>query len=166
MQQFQSKTVRADIHRATRSSLLDSDREGIPVDEIVERAQPKARATDVLVHAANGYTTNLAIADFMREPAGGSAQWTTHQPATRRAAAPLRAASLLLEERQMGDRVRVPQPRPSGILGELRVLQSWRPWREERYGHARLWACKCKRREPNPPRHVVGLGLRTRCDDL
>jgi len=66
VQQFPRKTVQADIHCVTRWSLLDSEWEGIPVDEIVRRAHPTAGATHVLVHAAHGYTTNLALGDFLR----------------------------------------------------------------------------------------------------
>jgi DMSO/TMAO reductase YedYZ molybdopterin-dependent catalytic subunit len=65
VQQFPRKTIRADIHCVTRWSLLVSSWEGIPVEEIVRRAQPKAEATHVLVHAAHGYTTNLALEDFL-----------------------------------------------------------------------------------------------------
>ena len=66
VQQLPRKSVRADIHCVTRWSLLDSEWEGIPVDEIVRRAQPRQEATHVLVHAAHGYTTNLALEDFLR----------------------------------------------------------------------------------------------------
>ena len=66
VQQLPRKTVRADIHCVTRWSLLDSEWEGTPVEEIVRRAQPGPEATHVLVHAMHGYTTNLALDDFIR----------------------------------------------------------------------------------------------------
>jgi hypothetical protein len=39
---------------------------GNPIDEIVRRAQPKLEASHVLVYAANGYTRNLTLEDFLR----------------------------------------------------------------------------------------------------
>jgi DMSO/TMAO reductase YedYZ molybdopterin-dependent catalytic subunit len=66
MQQLPRKTVHADIHCVTRWSLFDSDWEGIPVQEIVNQVGLKPEATHVLVHAEHGYTTNLALDDFLR----------------------------------------------------------------------------------------------------
>ncbi|HXE58627.1 MAG TPA: sulfite oxidase-like oxidoreductase [Gemmatimonadales bacterium] len=55
-----------DIHCVTRWSRFDNVFEGVPVEAIVERAGllPETRA--VLVHAEQGYTTNLALGDFLR----------------------------------------------------------------------------------------------------
>ena len=66
VQQLPRRTIQSDIHCVTRWSLLDSSWEGIPIEEIVRLAQPKPEASHVLVHAANGYTTNLTLEDFVR----------------------------------------------------------------------------------------------------
>jgi DMSO/TMAO reductase YedYZ molybdopterin-dependent catalytic subunit len=66
LQQLPRKTVRADIHCVTRWSLLDSTWEGIPVEEVIKLVQLKPEATHVLVHAEQGYTTNLSLDDFLR----------------------------------------------------------------------------------------------------
>jgi DMSO/TMAO reductase YedYZ molybdopterin-dependent catalytic subunit len=55
-----------DIHCVTRWSRLDNRFEGIPVQDILRRAQPKAEATYVLVHADPDYTTNLPLSDLDR----------------------------------------------------------------------------------------------------
>jgi DMSO/TMAO reductase YedYZ molybdopterin-dependent catalytic subunit len=66
LQQLPRKTVQADVHCVTRWSLLDNTWEGIPVDEVIKRFQLKPQATHVLVHAEQGYTTNLSLDDFLR----------------------------------------------------------------------------------------------------
>ena len=66
LQQLPRRTVQADIHCVTRWSLLDSTWEGIPVEEVMKLVQLKPEATHVLVHAEQGYTTNLRLDDFLR----------------------------------------------------------------------------------------------------
>jgi DMSO/TMAO reductase YedYZ molybdopterin-dependent catalytic subunit len=55
-----------DIHCVTRWSRYDNAFEGVPVREILARARPRASAGFVLVHAENGFTTNLPLADLDR----------------------------------------------------------------------------------------------------
>ena len=55
-----------DIHCVTRWSRYDNPFEGVPVREILARARPRASAGFVLVHAENGFTTNLPLADLDR----------------------------------------------------------------------------------------------------
>ncbi len=57
--------VAADMHCVTRWSRLDNLWEGVSVAEVVRRASPRPEARFVLVHAENGYTTNLPLADFL-----------------------------------------------------------------------------------------------------
>ena len=66
LQQLPRTPLRADIHCVTRWSLLDSTWEGIPVEEVMKLVQLKPNATHVLVHAEQGYTTNLRLDDFLR----------------------------------------------------------------------------------------------------
>ena len=61
-------TVQRDIHCVTRWSLLDSIWEGVPVSELMKLVSLKPEATHVMVKAERGFTANLALDDFLREP--------------------------------------------------------------------------------------------------
>ena len=58
---FPRKPLHTDIHCVTRWSRLDMDFEGVAIQHILERAQPKPTARFVIVHAEQGYTTNLPL---------------------------------------------------------------------------------------------------------
>ena len=55
-----------DIHCVTRWSRFDNVFEGVPVQAVLERAGVKPEAAYVLVHAEQGFTTNLPLADLDR----------------------------------------------------------------------------------------------------
>jgi len=55
-----------DIHCVTRWSRYDNAFGGIPVQAIIERAKVKPEARFVLVHAEQGYTTNVPLSDLDR----------------------------------------------------------------------------------------------------
>ena len=55
-----------DIHCVTRWSRLDNVFGGVPVRALLERAGVRAPARYVLVHAEEGFTTNLPLADLDR----------------------------------------------------------------------------------------------------
>ncbi len=55
-----------DIHCVTRWSRLDNRFTGVSVQELLRRPRPTAEAAFVLVKAAQGFTTNLPLADFDR----------------------------------------------------------------------------------------------------
>ena len=55
-----------DIHCVTRWSRLDNRFTGVSVQALLRRARPTAEAAFVLVKAAQGFTTNLPLADFDR----------------------------------------------------------------------------------------------------
>ena len=63
------KTVHADVHCVTRWSLFDSDWEGIPFLEVAKLVQIQPEARFALIHAEQGYTTNLPLTDLMRDDA-------------------------------------------------------------------------------------------------
>ena len=54
----------ADFHCVTRWSRLDNVWTGILATTIRDLVQPRPEATHVLQHGAEGYTTNLKLADF------------------------------------------------------------------------------------------------------
>ena len=55
-----------DIHCVTRWSRYDNVFEGVPVRELLARAGPRPEAGFALVHAEQGFTTNLPLADLDR----------------------------------------------------------------------------------------------------
>ena len=55
------RTVHADIHCVTRWSKLDTDWEGVPIQEILRLAQVRPTATHVVEHCEQGYTANLPL---------------------------------------------------------------------------------------------------------
>jgi DMSO/TMAO reductase YedYZ molybdopterin-dependent catalytic subunit len=61
------RTVRADVHCVTRWSLFDSDWEGAPLTEVARLVRIKPEARFALVHAEQGYTTNLPLDDLLRD---------------------------------------------------------------------------------------------------
>jgi DMSO/TMAO reductase YedYZ molybdopterin-dependent catalytic subunit len=55
-----------DIHCVTRWSRYDNLFEGVSVQALLQRAIPRPEARYALVHAAQGFTTNLPLADLDR----------------------------------------------------------------------------------------------------
>jgi DMSO/TMAO reductase YedYZ molybdopterin-dependent catalytic subunit len=55
------KTITTDIHCVTRWTKLDTNWEGVPIQEVLRRAQVRSSATHVVEHAEQGYTTNLPL---------------------------------------------------------------------------------------------------------
>ena len=51
----------SDLHCVTRWSKFDTAWTGVSVKALLERARPTARATHVMVHGHDGYTTNLPL---------------------------------------------------------------------------------------------------------
>jgi DMSO/TMAO reductase YedYZ molybdopterin-dependent catalytic subunit len=54
-------TLRTDIHCVTRWSRLDAEFEGVHISHILGRARPTPAARFVVVHAEQGYTTNMPL---------------------------------------------------------------------------------------------------------
>jgi DMSO/TMAO reductase YedYZ molybdopterin-dependent catalytic subunit len=59
--------VAADMHCVTRWSRLDNGWEGVAVAEVMSHVRLKPEARFVLIHAENGFTTNLPLDDFLGE---------------------------------------------------------------------------------------------------
>src|SRR5690349_3950804 len=57
----------SDFHCVTRWSRFDNGWDGIAVRELLGRAKPAPQASHVLIHAEQGYTANLPLADLDRE---------------------------------------------------------------------------------------------------
>jgi DMSO/TMAO reductase YedYZ molybdopterin-dependent catalytic subunit len=61
------KEFNNDIHCVTTWSKLDNVWEGIAVSEIMKFVKVKPEARYVMLHAEEGWNTNLPIADFLQE---------------------------------------------------------------------------------------------------
>ena len=59
--------VTSDVHCVTRWSRYDNRWEGIAVPEILSRVRARPEAVAVMVHAEQGYTTNLLLSDLLGE---------------------------------------------------------------------------------------------------
>jgi DMSO/TMAO reductase YedYZ molybdopterin-dependent catalytic subunit len=60
------REVVADMHCVTRWSRFDVRWEGVPFAEVTKLAEVKPEARYVMVHAEQGYTTNLPLEDLLR----------------------------------------------------------------------------------------------------
>jgi DMSO/TMAO reductase YedYZ molybdopterin-dependent catalytic subunit len=58
-------TQMSDFHCVTAWSRLDNRWEGVKAKELMKRVRLKPEARYVVVHCDGGYTTNLALADFL-----------------------------------------------------------------------------------------------------
>ena len=56
--------VKSDVHCVTHWSRYDNVWKGVPVGEILDRVKLRLEAVAVMVHAEQGYTTNLPLADL------------------------------------------------------------------------------------------------------
>ena len=61
------QTQTCDIHCVTRWSKFDTSWTGVPFKAVYERLQPKPGADHVLFHSYGGYTTNLPLAELLRD---------------------------------------------------------------------------------------------------
>ena len=56
-----------DIHCVTRWSRLEMDFEGVPFREVMKHVSPRTEAKFVMVHAEQGFTTNLPLEDLLAD---------------------------------------------------------------------------------------------------
>jgi DMSO/TMAO reductase YedYZ molybdopterin-dependent catalytic subunit len=64
---FPHIAVTADFHCVTRWSRFDNHWEGVSFRTIYELTRPKPECTHVMVHCAEGYTTNVPLADLLQK---------------------------------------------------------------------------------------------------
>src|SRR5437667_8060517 len=60
-------TTTSDFHCVTRWSRFDNHWEGVAFREVAKLAEPQPEAKYVLVHAEQGYTANVPLADLDRD---------------------------------------------------------------------------------------------------
>jgi DMSO/TMAO reductase YedYZ molybdopterin-dependent catalytic subunit len=125
-----------DIHCVTRWSRYDNAFEGIPVQAVMERAGVKPEARFVLVHAEQGFTTNLPLADFDR-PANLIALSHDGEPLTPEHGGPVRLLIPHLYFWKSAKWLRgfefIDEDYP-GFWEQNGYHMRGDPWREERYG--------------------------------
>ena len=67
--------VVCDMHCVTHWSRLDNVFTGVAAKTIIERAKPRAQAKYVMCHSEAGFTTNLPLAEFIKEDCILAYQW-------------------------------------------------------------------------------------------
>lgn len=127
-----------DIHCVTRWSRYDNVFSGVPLAPILERAGLNAGVTHVLVHAEQGFTTNLPLADFVR-PANLLALEHNGEPLTAEHGGPVRLVVPHLYFWKSAKWVRgfefLDEDYP-GFWEQNGYHMRGDPWGEERYGRA------------------------------
>lgn len=125
-----------DIHCVTRWSRYDNLFAGVPLAPILEMAGPQPSATHVLIHAEQGYTTNLPLSDFV-EPANLLALEHNGAPLTPEHGGPVRLLVPHLYFWKSAKWVRgfefLAEDYP-GFWEQNGYHMRGDPWREERYG--------------------------------
>jgi DMSO/TMAO reductase YedYZ molybdopterin-dependent catalytic subunit len=56
----------SDFHCVTRWSRFDNNWKGVAMEEVLRRVNPKPNASHVLIHAEQGFTANVPLADLDR----------------------------------------------------------------------------------------------------
>jgi DMSO/TMAO reductase YedYZ molybdopterin-dependent catalytic subunit len=125
-----------DIHCVTRWSRYDNLFEGIPVSALMELARPRAEAGFALVHAEQGFTTNLPVEDLLR-PANLLALSHNGQPLDPEHGGPIRLVIPHLYFWKSAKWVRgiefLEEDYP-GFWEQNGYHMRGEPWAEERYG--------------------------------
>ena len=127
-----------DIHCVTRWSRYDNVFGGVPLAPILERAGLKPSVTHVLIHAEQGFTTNLPLADFVM-PANLLALEHNGEPLTPEHGGPVRLVVPHLYFWKSAKWVRgfefLEEDYP-GFWEQNGYHMRGDPWGEERYGRA------------------------------
>ncbi len=117
------KETLCDIHCVTRWSRLDNRFTGVSVSDLLKRAGVKPDASHVLIHAEQGFTTNLPLSDLDRPE--NLLTWAHNgMPLSPDHGWPLRLLVphlVLLEEREMGARAGAARLRHARLLGAERL---------------------------------------------
>ena len=127
--------VTADMHCVTRWSRFDVRWEGVLFSEVVKLISAKPEAKYVMVLAEQGYTSNVPLADLLRPTHAfcAEAQWRTAACRARLSRAPGGAASLCVEEREVGARSGIHGQDAPGFWEQNGYNMYGDPFKEERY---------------------------------
>ena len=67
--------VVCDMHCVTHWSRLDNVFTGVPLKAIIEKAKPRAAARYVMCHSEAGFTTNVPLAEFIKDDCILAYEW-------------------------------------------------------------------------------------------
>ena len=132
-QALPSQNVPCDIHCVTKWSKLDTSFRGVPVDALLDEAQPQGEFATAFAHG--GYTTNLSLADLT----GGKAWVVTEhegEPLPREHGGPARLLVPHLyfwKSAKWVAGLRVLDHDEPGFWESNGYHNRGDPWREERY---------------------------------
>jgi len=127
--------ITADFHCVTTWSRFDNLWEGVLSSVITGLARPKPEAKYVLIHCEHGYTTNLAMEDFLADNTLFALKWGG-QPLTPEHGYPLRLVVPHLYAWKSAKWVRGVEfldKNKRGFWESRGYHISGDPWREERY---------------------------------
>jgi DMSO/TMAO reductase YedYZ molybdopterin-dependent catalytic subunit len=125
-----------DMHCVTHWSRFDNRFTGIPVLALLAAVEPLPEATHVMVHGAEGYTTNLALADLAR-PANLLATHFADEPLTSEHGGPIRLLVphlYLWKSAKWVTGFEFMEGDEPGLWEENGYHMRGEPWAEERYG--------------------------------
>lgn len=127
---------RLDVHCVTGWSVLGARFEGVSLNELIERAKPKASARHVILEAAHGYTSNLLLSEA-RSAQAMVAHKLEGEALPRAHGGPLRAVVPQLyfwKSAKWLTGIRLSAHDEPGYWETRGYHNHADPWREERYG--------------------------------
>jgi DMSO/TMAO reductase YedYZ molybdopterin-dependent catalytic subunit len=125
----------SDVHCVTTWSLLDSTWRGVSVATVLALARPLDAAEHVMAHASDGYTTNLALFECLKDDVLLVHTWNG-QPLTREHGGPVRMITPQLYAWKGAKWINRIELLTENKLGfwELRgYSDTAHPWRDDRY---------------------------------
>ncbi len=129
------RRFRSDMHCVTTWSRYDNDWQGVATRDLMALVQPAAEARFVILHAHDGYTTNLPLADFAAEDALFATHWQG-APITREHGGPVRVIVphlYLWKSAKWVQRVEFSPVDKPGYWEVNGYHRRGDPWTEERY---------------------------------
>ncbi len=125
----------SDIHCVTTWSRYDNHWEGLSTLDLLDLVRPKASAGFVELHSSDGYTTNLALADFASPDALIATGWEG-DPITREHGGPARLVVPHLyfwKSAKWINRIHFRETDRPGFWEVRGYHNRGDPWKEERY---------------------------------
>jgi DMSO/TMAO reductase YedYZ molybdopterin-dependent catalytic subunit len=125
----------SDIHCVTTWSRYDNRWKGVSTRDLLDLVEPRDEAEAVMLHAYDGYTTNLPLADFAAEDALLAHQWEG-QPLTRSHGGPVRLVVPHLyfwKSAKWIQRIELLGRDRAGFWEASGYHMRGDPWREQRY---------------------------------
>jgi len=126
----------SDIHCVTAWSRYDNRWEGVAATQLLALVRPKPEARHVIFESFDGYTTNVALAEFASEDALLATHWEG-EPLSREHGGPVRVVIPKLyfwKSAKWVKRIELSAEDRPGFWEVRGYHNHGDPWREERYG--------------------------------